>query len=214
VRKKSLVLLLVALAIALAGCDKKHFAPPPTPAGPTNLTAAAVSYKEINLSWQDNSDIEDGFKVWCDMGRKQYEIIATLSPNASQFEHHQLQPMTEYRYFIQAYRGEQHSHSREVSAVTPCPVELSYRAYFISHGLWAVEGTIDSRADEGCVVEITCCLYNGETGRCLGTGNHKVYVNAGELFKRFYFYVQQEDEPEDYPPCDYTVEITDVEIDY
>lgn len=217
-RRKYLLLLLIPLAIALGGCpcNKKHFAPPPEPNAPSNLTATAVSYKQIHLSWQDNSDDEDYFRVLCPtMWATQHQTIATLPANTTSYDHCNLQPMTEYEYYVCVHRGEEHTCSNTAYATTPCPVELSYfRAYFISNGLWAVEGTIYSRANEGCLVEVTCCLYNKETGQCLGTAKHKVYANAGEAEKHFYFNVSQEPEPESYPPCDYTVEITDVEIDY
>jgi hypothetical protein len=31
---------------------------------PTNLTASAISYHSIYLSWQDNSDYETGYEIW------------------------------------------------------------------------------------------------------------------------------------------------------
>ncbi len=34
------------------------------PAAPSGLTATAVSYKAINLSWTDNSNNETGFEIW------------------------------------------------------------------------------------------------------------------------------------------------------
>ena len=37
--------------------------PPPPPAAPSNLTADAVTKDRIDLTWQDNSDNEDGFKI-------------------------------------------------------------------------------------------------------------------------------------------------------
>lgn len=35
----------------------------PTPAAPTSLVATAFSYNQINLSWTDNADNEDGFRI-------------------------------------------------------------------------------------------------------------------------------------------------------
>ncbi|MBA7492528.1 hypothetical protein ES702_03078 [subsurface metagenome] len=196
-----------------------------TPAGPTpslpeleapsNLSITVVSYKQINLSWQDNSTTEDGLRVRCNIGHTQTNTIATVGPDTIRYEHCKLQPMTHHKYYIEAFRGEETAGSPQVSATTPCPVELTYfTAYFVSHGVWMVEVIIHSHADEGCLVEVTCCLYDKETGRCLGTAKHEVCVNAQEAGQHFWLNVSQESEPESYPPCDYTVEITDVEIDY
>src|SRR5688572_8143365 len=37
--------------------------PPPVPTAPSNLNASAISYSHVELSWQDNSSDEDGFRV-------------------------------------------------------------------------------------------------------------------------------------------------------
>ena len=34
------------------------------PAGPTNLTATGIDQQTINLTWTDNSGVEDGYEVW------------------------------------------------------------------------------------------------------------------------------------------------------
>lgn len=214
-RKKYLVLLLVPLVIALAGCGKKHFAPPPTPGSPSNLTATAVSYNQINLFWQDNSDIEDGFKVCCDMGTNQYQIIAILGPNATQFEHPQLQPMTEYRYYVQSYRGEEHANSEEASATTPCPVE--FVDWYIARGsmrYFEVRGVLSSNASESCRVELTACLYHPDTGDLVGIATYTVDMGPVNKYMPFSFEVYLVTETAGDVDPDRTLEITDVEIEY
>jgi alpha-tubulin suppressor-like RCC1 family protein len=48
---------------------------------PSNLTATAVSFSQINLSWQDNSNNEDGFEIWRSADGINYELIITTTAN-------------------------------------------------------------------------------------------------------------------------------------
>ena len=164
VKKEYLVLLLIPLLIAFAGCGKKkHVAPPPELEAPTDLEVEAVSYKQINLSWQDNSAIEDGFRVCCDLGGEQYQTVDTLPANTTSFEHYNLQPLTKYTYYIQAYWGEGYANSREVSATTPCPVEiLDSGGYFVGHtqGAYVVVVHLKNNATERCEIGITITLFD------------------------------------------------------
>jgi hypothetical protein len=53
------------------------------PAGPTNLTASLTSTKEIDLTWTDNSTIEDGYDVFEDDGYGSYTKTASLPANST-----------------------------------------------------------------------------------------------------------------------------------
>jgi sugar lactone lactonase YvrE len=65
----------------------QKFAPvPKLPTGPSNLTATAVSSSQINLSWQDNSTNEKGFKIKRKNGLNgTYTAIATVGANVTNF---------------------------------------------------------------------------------------------------------------------------------
>jgi len=119
-RKRYLLLLLIPLAIVLSGCHKKHFAPSPLQA-PSNLTATAVSSSRIHLSWQDNSDDEDYFRVLCPtMWGIQHQTIATLPANTTTFDHcGNVEPDTEYEYFVCVHREEERTCSGRAWATTP-----------------------------------------------------------------------------------------------
>ena len=119
VGKKYLVLLLVPSLITLSGCLFRDSAPPPLNP-PSNLTATAVSSSQIHLSWQDNSDDEDYFRVLCPtMWGIQHQTIATLPPDTTSFEHRRLEPMKEYEYFVCVHRGErEHTCSERVYETT------------------------------------------------------------------------------------------------
>ena len=117
-RRKYWLLLLIPLAVILSGCRRKHFAPPPLQA-PSNLMATTVSSSQIHLSWQDNSDDEDYFRVLCPtMWGIQHQTIATLPPDTTSFDHYNLEPMKEYEYYVCVHRGEEHTCSERAWATT------------------------------------------------------------------------------------------------
>lgn len=86
---------------------------------PTALTATAVSSSQINLSWTDNSMVEDGFKIERKTSSDSYSVIATVGPNITTFSSTGLSPSTTYYFRIRAYRGSVNSaYSNEASATT------------------------------------------------------------------------------------------------
>ena len=101
--------------------------PPEIPAAPFNLTATTVSSYQINLSWSDSSDIEDGFFI----ERKSsgtFEDIAQVDQNTVEFQDSfQLQPLTTFTYRVRAFNaGGQSDYSNEAVATTD-----SARTYFV-----------------------------------------------------------------------------------
>ncbi len=85
------------------------------PNAPSNLKAEAQGPREISLTWQDNSDNEEGFKVLRD-GQE----IATLPPDTEQYLDTQgLQPGTRYCYRVVAFNDAGDSEpSNEACATT------------------------------------------------------------------------------------------------
>jgi hypothetical protein len=73
------------------------------PADPSGLTATALDPDRIDLSWSDNSDVEQAFEV----ERKrsaigEFERIATLSPGATAYRDTGLDSQTTYFYQVRA----------------------------------------------------------------------------------------------------------------
>ena len=68
---------------------------------PSNLQTNSLSYHEIELTWTDNSDDEQGFIIEKE-GNNGFQIIAVLSPDSTSFTDTDLFPETEYKYRIQA----------------------------------------------------------------------------------------------------------------
>jgi len=103
---------------------------PQPPPSPSNLTTTVVSSTQIDLSWQDNSDNEDGFRIErkteSEAGESQsntylektaplrdrsietngdWTQIATVPANQTSYSDKGLSPNTTYAYRVQAYNS-------------------------------------------------------------------------------------------------------------
>ncbi|MCC6858164.1 MAG: M36 family metallopeptidase [Bryobacterales bacterium] len=78
---------------------------PEPPAAPTGLGAGAVSSSQINLTWTDNSDNEQGFKIErCQgAGCSSFAQIATAAAGATSYGDTGLAANTTYGYRVRAY---------------------------------------------------------------------------------------------------------------
>lgn len=73
------------------------------PAAPSNLTAAATSTSQINLSWTDNSSDETGFYVERSTDGTNFTQIASLGANTTSYPNTGLTGGTKYYYRVRAY---------------------------------------------------------------------------------------------------------------
>jgi subtilisin family serine protease len=96
-------------------------APPPPDGSPDNLQATAASARRINLTWQDNSTNEDGFKIERKIGAGgTYSQITMVGTNITTYSNVGLTPSTTYYYRVRAYNaGGDSSYSNEDNATTP-----------------------------------------------------------------------------------------------
>jgi predicted esterase len=73
------------------------------PAKPTNLSATAVSFKQINLSWTDNSSNETGFEIWRSTSPyNNFSTVGTVNANVTTFSDSSLKHNTRYYYRVRA----------------------------------------------------------------------------------------------------------------
>jgi predicted phage tail protein len=92
-------------------CDGTPPPPPPPPpntlAAPSNLVATAISSTQINLTWQDNSSNEAGFKVERCTGATctNFAVIKSTNANAVTLNNTALTANTVYRYRVRAFKG-------------------------------------------------------------------------------------------------------------
>ncbi|MBS3787766.1 fibronectin type III domain-containing protein [Candidatus Bipolaricaulota bacterium] len=86
--------------------------PVKVPSSPGQLRTETVSPSEIELSWNDNSDNEDGFRIYRNGNR-----VATVGSNTSSYVHEDLTGETRYCYEVVAYNnsGESESSNRNCS---------------------------------------------------------------------------------------------------
>jgi carboxypeptidase T len=94
---------------------------PQAPTAPTSLTSTAISNSQINLSWNDTSDNETGFKIerCTNSGCTSFAPIATVSANVTGFSNTGLTVSTSYTYRVVATNaGGDSGYSNETSATT------------------------------------------------------------------------------------------------
>jgi YVTN family beta-propeller protein len=73
------------------------------PKAPTDLVAESNSPFEINLSWTDNSDDENGFRIERTRYGGIFSAIALVPPNETSYTDSGLNSFTTYYYRVQAY---------------------------------------------------------------------------------------------------------------
>ena len=95
--------------------------PPPTaPSAPSGLGATTISSSQINLSWTDNSNNEDGFKIERKTGAGgTYAQIDTVGAGVTTYQNSGLTDATNYYYRVRAYNtGGDSEYSNEANATT------------------------------------------------------------------------------------------------
>lgn len=99
------------------------------PAGPSNLTANAVSTRQINLAWTDNANNETGFKIERSTNGSTFMEITTVGANTISFNNTGLAGSTTYFYRVRASNsGGNSAYSNTASSTTQTPITTLYEA--------------------------------------------------------------------------------------
>jgi len=97
---------------AYTDADQSNYTPilnvqSPVEITPSNLVATSFD-TEIHLEWQDNSDAEEGFRVYRDDGTG-YTQLTEVSSDVTTYTDYDLVFATEYRYQVSAFANSQES---------------------------------------------------------------------------------------------------------
>jgi cysteine-rich repeat protein len=89
------------------GCENNCTVTPSStkPNNPSDLTATAVSSNQIDLTWQDNADNEEGFYIWRNNSSIGWRQIDIVSSDTTGYSNTGLSPSTTYIYAIYAYNS-------------------------------------------------------------------------------------------------------------
>jgi hypothetical protein len=95
---------------------------PLAPNAPSNLVATVVNGNRVDLTWDDNSNNELGFRVLRSLDNVTYTEIATLPPNTTAFSDTTVEANTTYFYRVVAFNNFGNSDpSNTVGVTTPNP---------------------------------------------------------------------------------------------
>ncbi|MFA5073213.1 MAG: fibronectin type III domain-containing protein [Nitrospirota bacterium] len=161
------------------------------PIAPTTLTATPVSYSQINLTWQDNSTDETGFKVErATSATGSYTTIATLGANVTSYSSTGLTQNKAYYYRVRAYIGTTYSaYTNVVTATTqgyPAPTNLIVSAVTSSR----IDLTWQDNAIDESGYKVERATSAGGTYSVIATlgANITTYSDTGRIQNTMYYY--------------------------
>ncbi len=96
----------------------KGSAAPVPPAPPSNLVATTVSSSQINLTWTDNSNNENGFRVEQSTDGTNFTQIATLASNTISHSATGLTPSTTYTFRVVSFNDAGNSQFSNTASAT------------------------------------------------------------------------------------------------
>jgi lysophospholipase L1-like esterase len=164
---------------------------PAPPTAPDSLSATAISFSQINLSWQDNSNNETGFQIERSLTPESgFNIIATTSTNS--YLDGNLNPQTIYFYRVKAINiGGSSNYTSEAIATTfagPPNAPASLTASPTSTTQINLSWADASNNESGFQVERSTSAGGSFTLITTTSGNITSYIDGGLQPGTVYFY--------------------------
>ncbi|MFA4907717.1 MAG: FISUMP domain-containing protein [archaeon] len=155
---------------------------------PTKLSAQTVSDTQILLTWQDNSKIEDGFRIERKEEGGSYVQIAEVVANVTSFEDSGLTYGSKYYYRVRAYASMNNSAYSNQKLIT---VEISAPSDLDAIAL--DDQSIHLTWSDNCTFEtgfsIECSTEGGEFPSFINVGaNVTSFNDSGLTYGRDYYY--------------------------
>ncbi len=110
----------IIVIFLIHGCSTNNGVTTVVPVAPTNLTGAAISGTQINLSWTDNATNETGYKVQRKTAVVSFTDVGSTGADMSTFSDLGLTNNTAYTYRVYAYNsaGNSLQYSNEITITT------------------------------------------------------------------------------------------------
>ncbi len=101
---------------------------------PAVLTVQSPSENVINISWEDNSNLEEGYIVYRAVFDEEiFEAVDTLAENTIAFDDEEVAVKTKYLYYVTAYNTDMESITSDTLAIWTNMIEL--RGYYMLNGV-------------------------------------------------------------------------------
>jgi transcriptional regulator CtsR len=156
----------------------------------SNLTATAVSMSQINLTWDDNSTTESGFKIERKTGvTGTYAEIAAVGANVTSFSNTGLLLNTKYFYRVRIFNATLTSaYSGEASATTFIKAPGNLVASRISASQINLTWTDNSVTETGFKIERKIGATGAYVQIATASANVTSYSNTGLTVNVTYYY--------------------------
>ncbi len=127
---------------------------PGRPIRPTELSASSGTQALVNLSWRDNSQIEDGFTIERRTSSGTFALIGSTPSNTTSYTDSDVEELVEYTYRVYAFNAYGNSpYSNESKVKTPLNAPTALTAIPVSESRIYLSWADNSSIEDGFRIE-------------------------------------------------------------